>query len=62
MKDAQLVKSSLVDHKDYLHRELQLLRSVVSTQTLDELLADKNLLNQTIQSMVAEKLLLMVWN
>ena len=56
VKDAQLVKSSLVDHKDYLYRELQLaLRSVVSTQTLDELLAEKNLLNQTIQSMVAEK-------
>ena len=56
VKDAQLVKSSLVDHKDYLYRELQLaLRSVVSTQTLDELLADKNLLNQTIQSIVAEK-------
>ncbi len=56
VKEAQLVKSSLVDHKDYLYRELQLaLRTVVSTQTLDELLADKNLLNQTIQSIVAEK-------
>lgn len=56
VKDAQLVKSSLVDHKDYLYRELQLaLRAVVSTQTLDELLADKNLLNQTIQSNVVEK-------
>lgn len=56
VKDAQLVKSNLVDHKDYLYRELQLaLRTVVSTQTLDELLADKNLLNQTIQSIVAEK-------
>lgn len=56
VKEAQLVKSNLVDHKDYLYRELQLaLRTVVSTQTLDELLADKNLLNQTIQSIVAEK-------
>ncbi|HMT94453.1 slipin family protein [uncultured Thiothrix sp.] len=56
VKEAQLVKSSLVDHKDYLYRELQLaLRTVVSTQTLDELLADKNLLNQTIQGIVAEK-------
>lgn len=56
VKDAELVKSNLVDHKDYLYRELQLaLRTVVSTQTLDELLADKNLLNQTIQSIVAEK-------
>lgn len=56
VKDAELVKSNLVDHKDYLYRELQLaLRTVVSTQTLDELLADKNLLNQTIQSIVTEK-------
>lgn len=54
--DPQKVKSSLADHKDYLYRELQLaLRAVVSTQTLDELLADKNLLNQTIQQSVAEK-------
>ncbi|MEN9432420.1 MAG: hypothetical protein RLZZ422_9 [Pseudomonadota bacterium] len=51
-----LVKTSLVDHKDYLYRELQLaLRAVVSTQTLDELLVDKNLLNETIQTLVAEK-------
>lgn len=56
--DAQLVKSTLLDPKDYLYRELQLaLRAVVSTQTLDELLADKNLLNQTIQSIVAEKII-----
>lgn len=57
VKDAQLVKSTLLDPKDYLYRELQLaLRTVVSTQTLDELLADKNLLNQTIQSLVMEKI------
>lgn len=54
--DPQQVKMALADHKDYLYRELQLaLRAVVSTQTLDELLADKNLLNQTIQQTVAEK-------
>lgn len=54
--DPQQVKTALADHKDYLYRELQLaLRAVVSTQTLDELLADKNLLNQTIQQTVAEK-------
>lgn len=54
--DPQQVKTALADHKDYLYRELQLaLRAVVSTQTLDELLADKNLLNQTIQNSVAEK-------
>ena len=39
-----------------MYRELQLaLRAVVSTQTLDELLADKNLLNQSIQTLVSEK-------
>lgn len=54
--DPQQVKTALADHQDYLYRELQLaLRAVVSTQTLDELLADKNLLNQTIQQTVAEK-------
>ena len=54
--DPQQVKTALADHKDYLYRELQLaLRAVVSTQTLDELLADKNLLNQSIQQTVAEK-------
>lgn len=54
--DPQTVKSALADHKDYLYRELQLaLRAVVSTQTLDELLVDKNLLNQTIQQSVAAK-------
>ncbi|MEB4593123.1 slipin family protein [Candidatus Thiothrix sp. Deng01] len=54
--DPQQVKTALADHQDYLYRELQLaLRTVVSTQTLDELLADKNLLNQTIQQLVAEK-------
>ena len=54
--DPQQVKTALADHKDYLYRELQLaLRAVVSTQTLDELLADKNLLNQNIQQIVAEK-------
>lgn len=54
--DPQQVRTALADHQDYLYRELQLaLRAVVSTQTLDELLADKNLLNQTIQQIVSEK-------
>lgn len=54
--DPQRVKTTLADHKDYLYRELQLaLRTVVSTQTLDELLADKNLLNQQVQAIVAAK-------
>jgi regulator of protease activity HflC (stomatin/prohibitin superfamily) len=54
--NAELAKQELVDAKDYLYRELQLaLRTIVSTQTLDELLADKNLLNQQVQTIVADK-------
>ncbi|MEZ5538197.1 MAG: slipin family protein [Thiolinea sp.] len=54
--DPQRVKTALADHYDYLYRELQLaLRTVVSTQTLDELLADKNLLNQQVQTIVAAR-------
>ena len=53
VQDAEKVKAELADHHDFLYRELQLaLRTVVSTQTLDELLADKNLLNQQVQSIV----------
>jgi regulator of protease activity HflC (stomatin/prohibitin superfamily) len=54
--DAATVKRELADAKDYLYRELQLaLRTIVSTQTLDELLADKNSLNQQVLAIVAEK-------
>jgi regulator of protease activity HflC (stomatin/prohibitin superfamily) len=54
--DAELAKRELADAKDYLYRELQLaLRTIVSTQTLDELLADKNSLNQQVLALVAEK-------
>lgn len=54
--NAEKVKSELADAKDYLYRELQLaLRTIVSTQTLDELLADKNSLNQQVQTIVAAK-------
>jgi regulator of protease activity HflC (stomatin/prohibitin superfamily) len=56
IKQAELVKAELADAKDYLYRELQLaLRTVVSTQTLDELLADKNSLNAQILAIVVEK-------
>jgi len=56
VQDAEKVKQDLKNHEDYLYRELQLaLRAIVSTQTLDELLADKNILNQTIQNTVADK-------
>jgi regulator of protease activity HflC (stomatin/prohibitin superfamily) len=54
--DAQKVSAELADHADYLYRELQLaLRAIVSTQTLDELLADKNKLNQQILHIVTSK-------
>jgi len=54
--EAETAKAELADAKDYLYRELQLaLRTVVGTQTLDELLADKNSLNEQIKSMVATK-------
>lgn len=54
--DAEQVRSQLADVKDYLYRELQLaLRTVVSTQTLDELLVDKNLLNQQVALIVSQK-------
>ena len=53
---AETAKAELADAKDYLYRELQLaLRTVVGTQTLDELLADKNSLNEQIKSIVAAK-------
>ncbi len=54
--DAQKVSEELADHTDFLYRELQLaLRTIVSTQTLDELLADKNKLNQQILHIVISK-------
>lgn len=53
---AEIAKRELADVKDYLYRELQLaLRTIVSTQTLDELLADKNSLNQQVLAIVAQK-------
>lgn len=52
----ETAKAALADAKDYLYRELQLaLRAIVSTQTLDELLADKNSLNQQVLEIVASK-------
>lgn len=52
----EIAKSELADAKDYLYRELQLaLRTVVGTQSLDELLADKNSLNQQVLELVANK-------
>lgn len=54
--DAKRVSEELADHTDYLYRELQLaLRTIVSTQTLDELLVDKNKLNNQILEIVTQK-------
>lgn len=54
--NAKSVSEELADHADYLYRELQLaLRTVVSTQTLDELLVDKNKLNTQILEIVVSK-------
>ncbi|MEI8363665.1 MAG: slipin family protein [Betaproteobacteria bacterium] len=54
--DAEKVRLNLADHTDFLYREMQLaLRTVVSTQSLDQLLQDKNLLNEQVQKIVAAK-------
>ena len=54
--DANIVMHELADHQMHLYRELQLaLRTVVSTKTLDELLDDKNILNQDVMGIVADK-------
>ena len=54
--DAKKASEELADHKGFLYRELQLaLLTIVSTQTLDELLADKNKLNQQILHIVIDK-------
>ncbi|MBK8453843.1 MAG: slipin family protein [Thiofilum sp.] len=56
IQEPMLVKTALADVHDFLYRELQLaLRSVVSTQTLDELLEDKNLLNQQVLTIASSK-------
>lgn len=52
--DATRVSEELADHQAFLYRELQLaLRTIVSTQTLDELLVDKNKLNRQIMEIVS---------
>jgi regulator of protease activity HflC (stomatin/prohibitin superfamily) len=52
----EIAKAELADAKDYIYRELQLaLRTIVGTQTLDELLADKNSLNQQVLELVTNK-------
>ncbi|MGR8978734.1 MAG: slipin family protein [Gammaproteobacteria bacterium] len=56
IKQPEKAKAELADTKEFLYRELQLaLRTIVSTQTLDELLADKNSLNRQILEIVTAK-------
>jgi regulator of protease activity HflC (stomatin/prohibitin superfamily) len=52
--DVEKAAMELVDYAEFLYRELQLaLREAVSSKTLDELLADKNALNQDIHHAVS---------
>jgi regulator of protease activity HflC (stomatin/prohibitin superfamily) len=56
IKEAEKTRAELADAKEFLYRELQLaLRAIVSTQTLDELLADKNSLNRQVLEIVAAR-------
>lgn len=49
VEDVELAHSKLVDFGDFLYREFQLqLREAVGTKTLDQLLSDKDSLNQVI--------------
>lgn len=51
--DASTLIESVIDSRDFVYKELQLaLRTVIATRTLDELLADKNALNQEIKEIV----------
>lgn len=54
--DPQLAYSKLADFGDYLYRELQLqLREAVGTKTLDQLLNDKDALNQVIADGIRQR-------
>lgn len=49
VEQPQLAVSKLSDFQDYLYRELQLqLREAVGTRSLDELLSDKNVINELV--------------
>ena len=57
VEDPLVALGKLVDFSDYLYRELQLqLREAVGTKTLDQLLSDKNSLNQVIANAIRQKL------
>ncbi len=56
VEDVERATMELGDYADFLYRELQLaLREAVGAKTLDELLADKNAMNQEIFDVVAAK-------
>ncbi|MBS9781022.1 MAG: slipin family protein [Gammaproteobacteria bacterium] len=53
VEDAEKLVLNVKNYSDFLYREMQLaLRTVVATKTLDELLADKNLLNSEVKDIV----------
>lgn len=54
--DPQLAQNKLADFNDYLYREFQLqLREAVGTKTLDQLLNDKDALNQVITDGIRQR-------
>lgn len=56
--DTNKVATLLSDYADFLYRELQLaLRSAVGTRSLDDLLADKTVLNDEVEQVVKSKIL-----
>ncbi len=53
VEDAEKLVLNVKNYSDFIYREMQLaLRTVVATKTLDELLADKNLLNSEVKAIV----------
>jgi regulator of protease activity HflC (stomatin/prohibitin superfamily) len=55
--DVVKARTLLANYKDYLYRELQFaLRQVIGTRTLDELLGDKDQLDQVIFAQIAGRL------
>ncbi len=56
-RDVRLMVNKLKDYSNYIYQQLQLrLREAVGTRTLDELLEDKNVLNQVIVDGTRERL------
>ena len=55
--DAQTVAATVADIQALLYKELQFgLRAAVGTRTLDELLENKNVIDSTVSSYIAEKM------